>query len=416
MYSVRLQNMNNALHFTRFITEQFGQTEAKRRIGKMAAAYSTGADSSFPACFVRGGTSNGLMIRREHLPPDIKDWQPILASAMGSPDHYGRQLNGMGSGISSTSKICVVEKSKRPDIDVDYTFVQVGIKDGSLDTAGNCGNMTSAVGPYALNEQISPSCNMGDEEGGISKATMRLFNVNTSKVIHSTFPVTKSPSIQFVPHGNYSIDGVPGRASHIVLSFVDPEGARTGKALPTSNVVDTLELPDGTTMQATLTDIANPGVFVLASDLGIDGAIPPAALEANATLMARLEAIRQAGASLMGLDPNTQSVPKIVILSKPSETLASEGVNIVCRALSMQQAHKAAPLTLALNLGASCSISGTLMAKTAVGLEAGKENSSVLIAHASGKLEVGSVRKNGKIESALLHRTARIMMKGDVFY
>ena len=383
----------------------------------MSVAKPASPDSSLPACFVRGGTSNGLMIRREHLPTETKDWQPILASAMGSPDQYGRQLNGMGSGISSTSKICVVEKSTRPDIDVDYTFVQVGIKDGSLDTAGNCGNMTSAVGPYALDEQISPPGGLVDgDEGGTSRATMRMFNTNTSKVIHSTFPVTKGSSVQFVPDGSYSIDGVPGKASHIVLSFVDPEGAKTGKALPTGKEIDTLELPDGTTVQATLTDVANPGVFVLASDLNVDGEIQPAELEANAALMARLEIMRQAGASLMGLDPNTQSVPKIVILSKPSETLASEGVNIVCRALSMQQAHKAAPLTLALNLGASCSIPGTLMAKTAVGLEEGKENNSVLIAHASGKLEVGSLRKNGKIESALLHRTARIMMKGDVFY
>ena len=161
-------------------------------------------------------------------------------------------------------------------------------------------------------------------------------------------------------------------------------------------------------------DVANPGVFVLAPDVGVPGDVTPDALGEDSTIMSRLEAIRQEGARLMGLDPNIQSIPKIVLVSEPTESAtATDGVNIVCRALSMQQAHKAVPLTLALSLGAACRMPGTLPAKTAVGAE-GKE--SVTVAHASGKLEVGSVTKNGKIESALLHRTARILMEGDVYY
>jgi hypothetical protein len=366
---------------------------------------------SFPASFVRGGTSNGLIINRDHLPKDQAKWQPILSSAMGSPDPFGRQLNGIGSGISSTSKICVISTSNRDDADVDYTFVQVGIEGGDLDLAGNCGNMSSAVGPVAWDEDLvaanaGPICDDG-------YVTLRLYNTNTNKLLHSTFSVNKRTG-RFDPHGDYSVDGVPGTASCITLSFLDPAGAKTGKALPTDREIDDLELEDGSAIQASLIDIANPGVFVLAVDVGIAGDVSPDTLGSNTGIMIRLENIRQEAARRMNLDPSIQSVPKIVLISRPMESAtAAEGVNIVCRALSMQQAHKAVPLTLALNLGAACRIPGTLPALTAAGI--GK-NTSVTIAHASGKLEVGSIMKDGQVESALLHRTARVLMKGDVFY
>lgn len=365
--------------------------------------------ASFPASFVRGGTSNGLLIRREDLPPGVSRWQPILSRAMGSPDSFGRQLNGMGSGISSTSKIIVVEKSSRPGIDVDYTFIQVGIKDGHLDMAGNCGNLSSAVAPFAFNEGLVKAKGaMGDGD----EITVRMFNTNTSKEIRNTFRVNTNQTA-FEPRGDYSIDGVGAYGSKITLSFQDPGGAKTGYVLPTGNLVDTLSLPDGSTIRATLADIANPGVFILASDLGIPGNIPSDVLGANTSLLERLEEIRQTGAAAMGLDPGVQSVPKLVILSPPSATDLEKGVHVVCRALSMQQAHKAVPLTLALNLGAISRMPGTLAAEVAVGTE-GQE--SIRIAHASGQVDVGSVFEDEKLESALLHRTARILMKGDVFY
>jgi 2-methylaconitate cis-trans-isomerase PrpF len=366
------------------------------------------ATKSFPATFMRGGTSNGLLIHRKDLPEDESKWRAILSRAMGSPDPYGRQLDGMGSGISSTSKIMVVSKSEREDVDVDYTFVQVGIKDGSLDMAGNCGNMSSAVGPFALGEGLVQL--PGPDNS--AEAVVRMFNTNTTKIIHSTFKIRDGGArFTYDSSGDYNIDGVPGKQSRITLFFLDPAGAKTGKALPTGSPVDTLALPDGSTLEASLIDIANPGVFVRASDLGIPGDVVPDTLNANTALMARLELIRQEGARMMGMDPDTQSIPKIVLVSKPSES--EEGVHIECRALSMQQAHKAVPLTLALNLGAACRLEGTIPYQTAVNAE-GKQ--SVVIAHASGKLEVGSVMKDGKIESAVLHRTARVLMKGEVFY
>lgn len=346
---------------------------------------------------------------------------------MGSPDSYGRQLDGMGSGASSTSKICVVEKSSRAEADLDFTFVQVGIKDGSLDMAGNCGNMSSAVGPFGLSEGLLHNIHETKEGTEDRTLTVRVFNTNTSKLIHETFSVTKDG--MYDPSGDYSIDGVPGTGSRITMSFVDPAGSKTGKALPTGNAIDILELGNGETIQASLVDVANPGVFVLASDVGIPGDIMPASLESMGDTMARLEMIRREGARMMGLDPDIQSIPKIVMVSKPSSEAAAQGTHIVCRALSMQQPHKAVPLTLGLNLGqsnierifegadfvlgAACRIPGTIPFLTAVNAE-GEE--SLTIAHAGGKVEVGSVFENGEIKSALLHRTARIMMKGEVFY
>lgn len=215
--------------------------------------------------------------------------------------------------------------------------------------AGNCGNMSSAVGPFGLSEGLLHSVHEtkdGDEDRAI---TVRLFNTNTSKIIHATFNVTKDS--RYDPFGDYAIDGVPGSGSRITMSFLDPAGSKTGKALPTGNAVDTLQLENGESIKASLVDVANPGVFVLASDLGVPGDISPTSLEPMADMMARLERIRQEGARMMGLDPAIQSIPKIVIVSQPDDDAAKQGTHIVCRALSMQQPHKAVPLTLGLNLG-----------------------------------------------------------------
>ncbi|KAI0115116.1 DUF453-domain-containing protein [Daldinia grandis] len=374
---------------------------------------------SFPALFVRGGTSNGLVIQRRHLPPQDQ-WHTILPAAMGAPDPYGRQLNGMGGGISSTSKICVLAPSTRPDADVEFTFVQVGIKDGVLDLAGNCGNMSSAVGPVAWDEGMvverEEKVREGEGEGGYKEAVVRVFNTNTSKIIHSRFRVAGDPPV-YCPEGDYEMDGVPGMQSRITLSFLDPAGAKTGKALPTGNAVDTLTLPDGSTIKASLVDVSNPGVFVRIDHLGIKDASPdtftPQAVESDPVLKARLEAIRQAGAEKMGLDPKTESVPKIVLLfSGPG----SADVDIRCLALSMGQAHRAVPLTLALCLGAAANMPGTLPAQVRRIKGETSEIGPVVIGHPSGRVEIGATTENGRIVSADLLRTARVLMKGQVYY
>jgi len=376
---------------------------------------SSRSSRSFPAVFARGGTSNGLVILRRHLPPS-SEWPAVFASAMGSPDPYGRQLNGMGSGISSTSKICILAPSSRSDSDVEFTFVQVGFKDGSLDLAGNCGNMLSAIGPISLDEGLlarTPRVEL-DQSGEFHTAVVRIFNTNTGKLILSRFRVAGDPP-KYCLEGDFEMDGVPGRQSRIVLSFLDPAGAKTGRALPTGNPVDVLSLPDGYTIKASLVDVSNPGVFFRVSDLGLKNpdALDPAALEANPDLKGRLEQIRRAGAAMMGLDPETQSVPKIVLIFPTPPRGFSGDVDIRCLALSMGQAHKVVPLTLALCLGAAARFPDTFPCQ----LSRSRGNGdTITIGHPSGKIEVGTNVSNGSVVSAELHRTARVLMKGEVFY
>lgn len=379
---------------------------------------------SFPAIFARGGTSNGLLIRRQDLPSDRAEWQPILSSAMGSPDPYGRQLNGMGGGISSTSKICVLSRSSRADADVDFTFVQVGIKDGKLDLAGNCGNMLSAVGVVGWQDLGEGEILDGvSTEGGESKKVLRvrIHNTNTGKLIHARFEVDGETE-RYDPNGEYEMTGVPGRGSRITLSFLDPAGAKTGKgAFPTGRVVDELVLGDGRRVEASLVDVSNPGVFVRMEDLGLGIATTPGDVEGDEVLKRRLEEVRQKGAEKMGLDPMVQSVPKIVLVGTPAK--GEEGIDIRCLALSMGQAHKAVPLTLALCLGAAAGVKGTIPYQLQRKREDGEDkpasealSTTVVIGHPSGNVEIGTRVKHGEVVSAELHRTAKILMKGEVFY
>lgn len=369
----------------------------------------TASSRSFPAWFARGGTSNGLVIHRKDLPPESQ-WNRVLPSAMGSPDPYGRQLDGMGSGISSTSKIVILGPPSRDDVDVDFTFVQVGIQDGSLDMAGNCGNMSSLVGPAAWDSGLISSKSIEKDQDGSKWATVRFLNTNTNKVMSSKFRVEGEP-LRYTHKGDYTMDGVPGTGSKVIMSFLDPAGAKTGKALPTGNPVDCLKLSDGTTIKASLVDVGNPGVFINTESLGLVDhlSLTPALVESNPQLKDRLEEIRQAGANLMGLDPQVKSVPKIVLLFPTS---GSSEVDIRCLALSMGQAHKAVPLTLALCLGAASQLKGTI----ASDLIRGKSKDTVTIGHPSGRADIGTVIRDGRIESAQLLRTARILMKGDVYY
>lgn len=387
----------------------------------------SGPQKTLRAWFARGGTSNGLVLHRDDLPPQDQ-WHRILPAAMGSPDHYGRQLNGMGSGISSTSKIVVLGPPSRSDIDVDYTFVQVGIKDGKLDLAGNCGNMSSLVGPVAWDKGlINRDQILEEDEQGAKWARVRFFNTNTSKVLESKFMVKGEPPM-FCPQGDYAMDGIPGTGSKVTLSFLDPAGAKTGQALPTGSPADKLHLPGSNTIEASLVDVSNPGVFVRAQDVlslarggqllgSAAQSLTPEAVEADDTLKMILEQVRQAGASRMGLDPKVESVPKVVmVLPSPPD----RHTDIDCLAMSMGQAHKAVPLTLALCLGAACQIpksipNGMLVQPSASPCSPPASGSrTVTIGHASGMMDIGISTKDGEIVSAELLRTARVMMKGEV--
>ncbi|EJP69243.1 methylitaconate delta2-delta3-isomerase [Beauveria bassiana ARSEF 2860] len=390
---------------------------------------------SFPAWFVRGGTSNGLVIRAADLPPSPSSWSSVLAPAMGSPDaQHGRQLDGMGSGLSSTSKLVVLSSppcttttttTNTNTAHVAYTFVQVGIRDGAIDTAGNCGNMSSIVGPAAwdmgyVRDEDKPALVETAAADGTRWATLRLFNANTNKVIESTFRVdAENGRYHYCPEGDYVMDGVPGKQSCITMSFLDPAGAKTGRALPTGRPVDTLDVADGSApVRASLVDVGNPGIFVTGRSLGYPSAasLSPAAIESDAALKTRLEALRRRGAELMGMDPDTESVPKIVLLFPPSDDGDDDEVDISCRAMSMGQAHKAVPLTLALCLGAAARMRGTLAWEMLREAGRAEDKPAVRIAHPSGLVDVGTTMVDGEVKAAKLLRTARVLMKGEVFY
>ncbi|OAL35045.1 hypothetical protein AYO20_05760 [Fonsecaea nubica] len=377
------------------------------------------------ASFWRGGTSKGVFLDSRDLPQwfvgglsagepleegTIKRMEDFFAVVMGSPDPYGRQLNGMGGGISSLSKAMIVRPSPQPDADIDYTFFQIGVKDGKLDMAGNCGNLTSVVGPFALNSGLGQDdikrYGHWVEDGDNATVTLRMRNTNTAKIIESTFQATRyEGKWEYQELGSCSIDGVPGTGSTITLSFLNPQGAKTGKALPTGNPIDSVQIGQQT-VRASLIDVSNPGVFIDGRDVGWNAEATPEQLNSNQELLEKLEAIRKRGTEMMGLDPNISSIPKIVLLF-PAK---GEGLDISCQALSMEQAHKAVPVTLALNLGVACKMEGTLPHAMSKHLH----HSNTIIGHPSGTLEVGAAIENGAIIGAKLIRTARCHMDGYV--
>ena len=359
--------------------------------------------NSLPAAYYRGGTSRAVFFRRDDLPRDRDDWTTPFLGVIGSPDpDNGRQLDGMGGGISSLSKICVVGRSSREDADVDYTFVSLGVKNTHVDYSSNCGNMSSAVGPFAVDSGMVETPK--GIEGG--EFTVCIYNTNTSKIIHATFPVVDGEA---VAHGDFTIDGVSGTAAPIRLDFIRPAGSRTGKLLPTGNVTDTIE-----GIKTTCIDVANPCCFVLASDLGVDGRITPQGIEDHPTLMHTLDKIRREVGVRMDLagtpDGVPGSVPKIAIVSPDGEA----GGSIVARAMSVGQPHKAIPVTVALALAAASKLPGSTVSGC-MSVEPGE--AGLVIHHASGTLHVDAKYDGeGELEKATVFRTARRLMEGRIFW
>jgi 2-methylaconitate cis-trans-isomerase PrpF len=309
-----------------------------------------------PAAFMRGGTSNALVFHAGDLPRDRAEWDAIFLAAMGSPDPNGRQLNGMGGGISSLSKVCVVAKSKREDADIDYTFAQVAVRDAQVSYATNCGNMSSAMGPFAVDEGLV------DVSG--KEALVRIHNTNTGKIIHSRFALDDGMA---AVDGNVALPGVAGTGAPVRMEFIEPGGAGTGSLLPTGNVVDTL-YPEGfDAIEASLVDSANPSVFVAASDLGIAGNELPADLDARPELMARLQAIREAAGRAMGLPP-APNKPTIGFVSPAQDATLLSGEKVSAadgdltgRMVSMGNVHRALPLTGTICMATAARIEGTVV-------------------------------------------------------
>ena len=321
-----------------------------------------------PAAFIRGGTSNAVVFDRHDLPDDEAVRERLFLAALGSPDPHGRQLDGMGGGISSLSKVCIVGPASRPDADVDYTFGQVAVDRPQVDWSSNCGNMSSAIGPFAVDE------GMVDTPG--PQGVVVIHNTNTGKLIRSRFPVRDGVA---AVEGDTAIPGVSGTGAPVDLEFLEPGGAATGALLPTGNAVDVLEVDAVGTVSASLVDAANPFVFVDAGAMGVSGTETPEALDARPELMRRLERIRAAAAVAMGIaatpaeaSARFPSAPKIGIVAPPcrAETLSGETVeaadgDISARMVSMNNVHRALPLTGALGLAVAAAIEDTLVARAA---------------------------------------------------
>jgi 2-methylaconitate cis-trans-isomerase PrpF len=345
---------------------------------------------TLPAVFMRGGTSKAVMFHQHDLPAERGEWDRLFLAAMGSPDPYGRQLDGMGGGISSLSKVCVIAPSARNDADVDYTFAQVQIREARVDYRANCGNMSSAVGPFAIDE--------GLVRAGGDAATVRIYNTNTRKLIHATFPLRDNRARY---DGDLVIPGVAGSGAPVRLDFISPGGATTGKLLPTGRPVDELDVPGVGRIAASMVDAANASVFVRAADLGLSGTELPEELDANMALLARLQAIRQCAAVAMGIARDVAEaatipgVPMIGFVAPPADALTLTGdtiakgeVDLTARFLSNGQPHRALPLTASLCTGVAARIAGTLVAE-ALGLGAAKRE-ALRIGMPSGILAVGA--------------------------
>ena len=371
-----------------------------------------------PAVFMRGGTSKAIMFRHDHLPRDRSLWDRIFVAALGSPDPNERQLDGMGGGLSSLSKVCVVGPSARPDADVDYTFAQVVIRSGAVDYSGNCGNMSSAVGPFAVDEGLVTA--------DAANAVVRIHNTNTHKIIVSRFTLDEGCA---AVDGDFVLPGVAGTGAPIRLDFLDPGGAATGTLLPTGNPADRLELAKGP-IEASMIDAANPCVFVSAQAMGLSGTELPEELEADGALLARLEAIRIAASVRMGIAATADaaarkpSIPKVAMVTGPTnartlsgEALSGESADITVRMISLEQPHRAVPLTGAMCLAVAARIEGSLVHRMARQPKAMDE--PVRIAQPSGLTVVGAcVCRSGDswhAEQATVYRTARRLMDGAVY-
>lgn len=369
------------------------------------------------ACFMRGGTSKGVIFHRQDLPEDRSEWDALFLSVMGSPDPNGRQLDGMGGGLSSVSKVCIVAPSSRSDADVDYTFAQVLIDEARVDYSGNCGNMSSAIGPFAIDEGlIAPG---GDE------TAVRIYNTNTGKVIRSTFGVEGGRA---KVQGDLAIPGVPGTGAPIRLDFLQPGGATTGKLLPTGRARDMLEVPGVGTIDVSMVDAANACVFVSAHSLGLTGTELPQHVSERDDLMEALAAIRVHASVAMGIAPSIsaarekRTVPFIGFVSPPqsSRTLAgtvitAEQADLTVRMLSNGKPHLALPLTASLCTAVCAQIPGSVVHEVAQPGDADQ----LRLAMPSGVLHVGAVVQveDGLpvAKSGAFYRTARRLFDGVVY-
>ncbi len=379
-----------------------------------------------PATYMRGGTSKGVFFRLQDLPESCqvpgKARDALLLRVIGSPDPYGKQIDGMGGATSSTSKTVILAKSSKADHDVDYLFGQVGIDQAFVDWSGNCGNLTAAVGSFAISNGLVDASRV--PQNGI--CTVRIWQANISKTIIAHVPVTNG-TVQET--GDFELDGVTFPAAEVQIEFIDPadegEGDGGGSMFPTGNLVDDLEVPGVGTLKATMINAGIPTVFVNAEAIGYSGTELQDAINGDTKALAMFETIRAHGALRMGLIKNLdeaasrQHTPKIAFVAKPANYTASSGkpvaaqdIDLLVRALSMGKLHHAMMGTAAVAIGTAAAIPGTLVNLAA----GGGERNAVRFGHPSGTLRVGAearqVNGDWTVTKAIMSRSARVLMEG----
>jgi len=372
------------------------------------------------ACTIfRGGTSKGVFFMEEDIPPAGPERDSFLLRVMGSPDL--RQIDGLGGSVSTTSKVAIIARSRSADSDVEYTFAQVSIDKPMVDYKGNCGNISSAVGPFALEA--------GLVEAKDGTTLVRVHNTNTDKIIHCHI-ATPGGRVEY--DGNFAISGVPGTSSVIKLAFRNPGGSVTGTLLPTGSPSDFLDVHGLGLVEVSIVDATNPLVFVRAADIGMTGMELPDEIDGNPRILGLLESIRGAAACRLGFvhDPGdsallSPAVPKMTIVAGPASFTTSSGqtvpatdIDMLGRMMSMQKTHKTYALTGALCTAAAAVIEGTVVHRV---IHEGFDHGNMRIGHPGGLIQVGVETEQDKdgnmvISWAYGFRTARLLMRGTAFY
>ena len=386
---------------------------------------SRAAQIRIPATYMRGGSSKGVFFRLQDLPAACQvpsaARNRLLQRVIGSPDPYGAQIDGMGGATSSTSKCVILNKSKRPEHDVDYLYGQIGIEEDLVDWSGNCGNLSTAAGAFAIHAGLLDASRLPPDGQGI--CTVRIWQANIGKTIIAHVPV-RGGAVQ--ESGDFELDGVAFPAAEIVLEFLDPADGE-GALFPTGHLLDKLEVPGVGSFDATLINSGIPTVFVRASDLGLSGTELRPAINGDAAQLARLEKIRVAGALKMGLirspeeAATRQHTPKLAWVAPAQSYTAASGklieaqeVDVLVRAMSMGKLHHAMMGTCAVAIGTAAAIPGTLVNL----LAGGGVRSSLRFGHPSGTLRVGAeaerIGAQWQVKKAVMSRSARILMQGEV--
>ncbi len=367
-----------------------------------------------PVTIMRGGTSKGVYILESDLPADKNEWENILLRMMGSPDQ--KQIDGLGGSKSVTSKVAIIKKSDRPDADVDYTFAQVSVDKPLVSYKGNCGNISSGVGPFAIEQGLVKAL-----EG---ETPVRIYNTNTDKIIVADVR-THDGEVQYT--GDFSIAGVPGTAAPVRLKFVHPAGTLGKGLLPTGNAVDVLDVPGLGPVEVSIVDAANPLVFVNASALGLSGKELPDELDADKEKLDLLETVRGLAAVKLGLIEDytksaweTPGIPKMTFVAEADGYTASDGrsyekkdIDLLSRMMSMQKTHPSYAMTGAMCTAAAAVIPGSIVNRV---LSPDTDTQFIRIGHPGGVLECGvDYRENGQvpeIDDTFGFRTANLLMTG----